>query len=108
VVLASMILILRFRRPPADVSVKIFENGIEIGGDFNPWEELREFWIVYRPPEAKKLYLTYKTSVRPAHSVDLMDQNPLKIRQLLSGFLPENIAQEKETASDQLTRFFKI
>lgn len=108
VVLAGLILILRFRRSPHTVHVRITDTTLEVGGDRVPWDELKEFWIVYRPPEIKKLYVTFRTSVRQPYSIELSDQNPLKVRESLSEFLPENIAQERELASDELLRMFKM
>jgi hypothetical protein len=108
VILVSLILILRFRRTPHLVHVQITDTGLEVGGDHVNWDELKEFWIVYRPPEIKKLYITFRAPIRQPYSIELTDQNPLKIREALSEFLPENIAQERETASDELLRMFKM
>lgn len=108
IVLVALILILRFRRRPADITVRLTDIGLEIADGAVRWDELKEFWIVYRPPEIKKLYVTFKQPVRQPYSIDLVDQNPLRIREVLSEFLPENVAQESETTTDQLLRFFKL
>ncbi len=108
IVLITLILILRFRRRPTEITARITDLGLEVADMNIRWEELREFWIVYRPPEIKKLYITFKTTLRQPFSIDLMNQNPLKVREALNEFLPENIAQESETASDQLLRMFKM
>lgn len=108
VILAGLILVLRWRRLPHDIRARITDLGFEVGGDAVRWDDLREFWIIYKPPEVKKLYVTFKAPVRQPYSIDLMDQNPLKIREVLSEFLPENVAQERETASDELLRMFKM
>jgi hypothetical protein len=108
IILIALILILRFRRRPTEIPVRITDLNLEVGDSVVRWDELKEFWIVYRPPEIKKLYVTFKTTVRQPYSIDIMAQNPLKIREALSEFLPENVALESETASDQLLRFFKL
>lgn len=108
VILAGFILILRFRRHPADVHVRITELGIEVGGMFTRWDDLKEFWIIYRPPEIKKLYVAFKLTIRQPFSIELGSLNPLKVRQALAEFLPENVDEERETAGDQLLRFFKL
>lgn len=105
---ASLVLVLRFRRAPAVVRMAIRDEGIEVGAEFFPWRDLAEFWILYRPPAAKKIYFHFKGRFRPPIDLSLEQQNPLKVRETLAPFLPENTAKSEEPAVDQLTRFFKI
>ena len=108
IILLSFILILRFRRAPFDVMFSIREEGVEVSRRFYPWREMKDFWILYRPPEVKKLYLEFKSIGRPSLDIALLNQNPLKIRQLLSEHLLENTEREEEPATDQITRYLKI
>lgn len=106
--LASLILLIRLRRTPPDIHFAIREEGVEVGSGFYPWREFKDFWIIYRPPEVKKVYLHFTSSIRPDLDVALESQNPLVVRQFLNEHLIENKAKEEEPLSDQLTRFFKI
>lgn len=107
-VLLALILVLRFRRAPLDVMFSIREEGVEVSRKFYPWREMKDFWILYRPPEVKKLYLEFKAVGRPSLDIAIQTQNPLKIRQLLSEHLLENTEREDEPGTDQLTRYLKI
>lgn len=106
--LFSLVILIRLRRQPPDVRFAIRDEGLEVGQRFYAWKELKEFWILYRPPEVKKVYFHFKSTLRPALDISLMDQNPLKVRQALSERLLENTDLEDEPTGDQITRFLKI
>ncbi|MBI3572842.1 MAG: hypothetical protein HY092_01435 [Candidatus Kerfeldbacteria bacterium] len=108
VILAAVIIVVRLRRSPLDVHVAIREEGLEVSSRFYAWRELKEFWILYRPPAMKKLYLHFKAAIRPELILPLENQNPLKVRQYLSEHLVENIELEEEPGDDQLARMLKI
>lgn len=107
IVLTSFIIVIRLRRTPPLVHFAIREEGIEVSARFYSWREIKSFWVLYRPPEIKKLYLSLK-GPRPAMDIALVDQNPLKVRQLLSEFLLEETDREEEPAGDQISRILKI
>lgn len=106
--LAGLVLILRLRRVPPDVHFAIREEGVQVGSRFFGWHELKDFWIIYRPPEVKKVYLHFKSSLRPALDISLENENPLKVRQFLGEHLLENTELEDEPIADQLSRYFKL
>ncbi len=108
IVLFSLILLIRIRRVPPPVHCAIREEGIEVSQRFYAWNELKEFWILYQPPEVKKIYFHFKSAIRPALDIALMEQNPIKIRQVLSDRLLENTELEEEPTGDQITRILKI
>lgn len=105
---AGLVLLVQLRRPPLNVACRIRESGIEVGRNYYKWEELKEFWILYKPPTLKKLYLDFKNALRPLLDISLVDENPVHLRQLLSQHLLENTKREEEPASDQISRFLKI
>lgn len=107
-VLLTLVLLIRLRREPLPVHFAIRDEGIEVGRDFHPWRELREFWIIYRPPQVKKIYFTYKSSFRPELDISLENENPIRIRQYLSERLLENPTREEEPSGDQISRALKI
>lgn len=108
IVMVTAIYFLQSRRPPQTLTATIAENGIRIGNSFTPYRDLRDFWIIYRPPEVKRLYLRYKNALRPAHAVSLQSQNPVKVRASLLRSLKEDLSQEEEPAFDQISRTLKI
>lgn len=107
-VLLTLVLLIRLRRAPLPVRFTIRDEGIEVGNDYHPWRELKEFWIIYRPPTVKKIYFTFKSGLRPEIDVELLDQNPVRVRQYLSERLLENATREEEPTGDQISRFLKI
>lgn len=108
IILASFVLILRFRKQPIDIRIDITEKGVVVGGRSYEWSELKEFWIVYKPPQVKQLYLNFKRPIRPEMNIGLVNQNPLKVREILREYILENIEREEEPASEILSRYFKV
>lgn len=108
VIMAALVLILRFRREPAQVPVEVTAKGISVGGRPYAWTDFKDFWIIYRPPQVKQLYLTFKSLIRPELNIGLTEQNPLKIREILREHLLENIEREEEPGAEQLARYFKM
>ncbi|MFA6098868.1 MAG: hypothetical protein WCV50_03780 [Patescibacteria group bacterium] len=99
----------RTRREPATLEVIINEDGVSIGEKtFYIWKQIKSFWIIYEPPEVKNLYLDFKSGLRPSISISLENQNPLRIRKILSEYLPEDIEKENESFSDGLQRMLKL
>lgn len=107
-VLLTLVIIIRLRRDPLPVHFAIRDEGIEVGNNFYAWREMKEFWIIYRPPTVKKIYFIFKSGLRPEIDVALGDQNPVQVRQYLSERLLENATREEEPAGDQISRVLKI
>lgn len=108
IVLLTLVLIIRLRREPLPVHFVLYDEGVNVGNDFHPWREFKEFAIIYRPPAVKKLYLTFKTGLRPELDISLESENPIRVRQYLSERLLENAKREEEPATDQITRLLKM
>lgn len=105
--LIGFIILVRLRRIPPMVHFAVREEGIEVSNRFYPWREVKTFWILYRPPEIKKLYLTLK-GPRPPLDIGLEAQNPVKVREVFSEHLLEEVDREDEPAGDQISRILKI
>lgn len=108
IVLLTVVLLVRLRREPLPVHFAIRDEGVEVGNEYYPWRELKEFSIIYRPPTIKKIYFLFKGSLRPELDIALMDKNPVQVRQYLSERLLENTQREEEPVGDQITRALKI
>lgn len=102
------IYILRSRRTPATITLAITEDGIQLGSTFYAYEALKSFWIVYLPPDVKRLYFTFANSVSPNLSVPLEDQNPVRVRELLAKNIIEDLEQHNESFSDAFQRLLKL
>jgi hypothetical protein len=106
-ILAAVIILVRAKEEPMELDFKIFENGIGLGRKFYVWKEIDKFFIIYEPPEVKKLYFNPK-GLRSRLSIPLVKQNPVKVREVLLKYLAEDLDQEQEPLSEEYERFLKL
>lgn len=107
IVIAWALFFYRSRQKPALLVVTVTEDGVGVGKDFYSYDDLRHFWIIYKPP-AKTLYLSFKSSIRPILSIALEDADPVAIRKQLKRFMAEDLDKEEESSSDAFGRLFRI
>ena len=91
-----------------DVLCNIFEDGIAVGSQFYEWSDIKNFRIVYQPPEVKKLYIDLKNNLLQDFSIPLEDQSPLMVRDILKKYLKEDLTKTEETLTDRLNRWLRI
>lgn len=109
ILLFAFILFTHYRNEPLKLMFTLFERGIQVGDKFYLFRELQNFAIVYEPPEIKQLYLTMKSGVlRTELSVPLLDQDPVRLRELLIDYLEEDYAREEESGTDKARRVLKL
>jgi len=107
-ILFGLISILHFRRVPMEVEFKIFEDGLMLGSNFYEWSEIKNFHLVYRPPETKRIYFDLKNALAPEISAPLEEQEPIEVRKILKNYLEEDLNRAEETLIDRLNRWLKI
>lgn len=84
------------RRKPQLLNIAITKQGLKVNDKLYTFEDdLNSFWIFYRPPELKTLNFSRKQRFFPDLSFQLEKQNPLKVRELLLKYLPEDIEKEE-------------
>lgn len=108
ILLAAIILVLAGNEHPPSVLVQVGHNGVVWDGEYIPFENLRDFAIVYQPPEIKVLYLQPKNFVVPRMRIPLGEQSPIELREHLQQYLFEDLALRDEHASDMLARLFRL
>jgi len=108
IILVSIIFIVQNRQKAKLIECKIKEDGIELGRNFYDYNDIKNFWIVYHPPEVKSIYIDFKSTLRPTLPISLENQNPLKVREVLKKYLEEDLEKEEEPASDSISRALKI
>ncbi len=97
------------KRKPVTLKMNVFEDGLQVEGrKFYPWEDVNSFWIIYRPPEAKYLYVNFKSDIRPDLVIPLERSNPVKIRSILIRYVAEDLSKEDESLSEILSREYKL
>lgn len=108
VIMFGIIIGLSSLREPQRMSFVMTDVGIGIGQQFFPFKELKEFWILYEPPEVKNIYFEFKRAIRPHLVVPLYDVSPLDVRETLLDFVDENPEDHDEPLTDLFGRLLKL
>ncbi len=108
VVMFALIIMMRDIRKPARSQTYITTEGVVFGDRLYSFRDVRDFSLVYRPPEVKNLYLTFTSSLQPMLSIPLEDVDPNLVRAALLPFAYENIGRDSETLTDTLRRVYKL
>ncbi|MFH1046967.1 MAG: hypothetical protein V1738_01590 [Patescibacteria group bacterium] len=108
ILMFALVIYLTSLKPPENLTVEISLDGVKVGETFYPYRDIKRYWFVYDPPEVKNLYLDFKAVAKPMLSLPLMDQNPNRIRQILSQYLPEDFEENEEPFMDFLGRILKL
>jgi hypothetical protein len=107
VVLLGLLLFTTASRKKQPIKVRFFAKGLELQEKMYPWSEFEKFWILYEPPTLKRLFFKRRGRVLSELVIELLDENPLKIRDLLLPLLPEDQSKE-ESRVDLVTRSLKL
>ncbi len=108
ILLTAIILVLAGNEPSAAALVQIGHNGVVWHDEFLPYDDMRDFAIVYQPPEVKVIYIHPKSWIRPRLRIPLGDQDPLAIRAHLRQYAHEDLTLKDEHATDILARLFRV
>jgi len=108
IVIMSVLIILMFQRSNNEVEFKITEDGIVINERFYEYKSIKNFFIIYEPPEVKTLYFEPKSFFSPRIPISLEDKDPIKVRETLLNYLEEDLDRDNEPLSDQTSRMFKL
>lgn len=108
VIMAAISFLLIYRREPKQVTFAITEDGLEADDRFFPYENLKDFFIIYKPPEVKSLFFEFISWTKPRLTISLADQNPVEIRKILLEYLDENLDRDDEPLSEGLSRLLKL
>ncbi|MBI4262130.1 hypothetical protein HY624_01235 [Candidatus Uhrbacteria bacterium] len=106
--MGALIVFLHSTKTPSPLSVALDGRGLTIGDRQYPYRDLRSFWIVYDPPDVQAIHILFRSSVKPRLSLQLMDQNPVVIREFLRQFVEENLKEDDEPLTDTLSRFLRL
>jgi hypothetical protein len=96
------------RQGAKEISFKITTDGITIGEKSYFYKEIKNFYVIYEPPEVKNVYFVFKNIAKPRIRIPLFDQNPVIIREVLLKHLEEDLEKEYEPVSDRIGRFLKL
>ncbi len=106
--MAAIIVVLYDFRESSNVEFALTSTGVKFGDKEYPYEDFTRFWIVYDPPEVKKLYLELKSLIQPRLVIPLEDKDPNEIRKILLEYVVEDLDEKDEPITDYLGRALKL
>ncbi len=107
VAMFGIVLYILHKKEPLMLDIALTKRGVKMGEKFYPYTSLQEFWVIYNPP-VKTLNFKSNRTFFPEISMQIMDQDPVKIRETLLPFLNENLERTEESTTDRLSRILKI
>jgi len=109
IIIAALVIILNDGQKPMNVKFIITDEGILVGRKFYDYDDIKDFSIVYKPRlGVRNIYFEFIGITQPRITIDLKDENPLQIREILLKYLSEDLERTDEPLSEILGRFFKI
>ncbi|RMD52024.1 FUSC family protein [Candidatus Parcubacteria bacterium] len=108
ILMMGIILLINGLRKPERVHVHITDLGIVFGNHFYDYKDIKDFAIVYDPPEVKILYIDFNNIFEPLLSIPLEDADPNQVRKTLLPYVLENLEREEETLTDTVRRLYKL
>jgi hypothetical protein len=105
-VLFAGVYLMNMHSKPRDAANAITELGVQVGGQFYAFSQIKGFWIVYKPPRVSTLHIQL-VGKRDDIAVELDEQSPAVVRNLLSREIPE-IEGKGESFVNYVTRVLKL
>lgn len=105
--LLAVLLFFSVSQRPKKIKVALLATGLTIGKQHMAWHELENFWILHEPPDLNRLHIKRRARMLNELTIELGQENPLKIRDLLLPWLPEDPTRE-ESRVDFVTRSLKL
>lgn len=94
------------KQKPEDVDVTITDKGIGLNGLYIPFHNIKRFWIVDHD-QARALHFETNAYLNRFIIVQLNDQDPETIAEILRNFIPEGISNH-ESVSHRIARKLKF
>jgi len=108
IMLCGIILYLQANQRPKPIDIAVCELGLVVGSRFYEWKELKDFFIIYNPPEVKTIFFQPTSMYHPKIYLDLADIDPVALRDQLLTYLEEDLSQEGEPTSTRFARNWQI
>ncbi len=102
--MGAVVIYMLSQRKSEMINIVITPDGVKINDRLYSYDEdLAKFWIIYKPHGEVKTLNFDQRGIRPNLVIQLEDQNPLKIREILLKYLAEDVTRE-EGGIDRLAR----
>ncbi len=108
IIMFAVIMVLRDLKKPGKVTAAITSEGVAFDNEFYPYSDIKDFSVIYEPPQVNTLYLGFNSRISPSLSIPLGDLDPNKVRAELLPFIFENLDRDSESLTNVLTRVYKL
>lgn len=109
VVIGSMVLYLNDRTDANMLQIILADEGVVFGHVFYDFDEIKDFSVLYKPAQdLNHLYIEFKSPIRLRLSINLMDQDPVAVRNFLLQYLPEDLDRINRPTSETLVKLLKL
>ncbi|NQV90580.1 hypothetical protein HQ487_04220 [Candidatus Uhrbacteria bacterium] len=108
ILMIGVITLLSTFMPPERVPVIITNTGVMVSDMYYDFQSIRDFSIVYEPPDVKNLYFEFHSGWHPVLMVPLEEIDPNQVRELLLPFCLENMERIEESLTDVIRRVYKL
>ena len=108
ILMVDIIFILMIFKKPDRLAVVLTNTGMLVGEAYYAYSSMRDFSLLYEPPQIKTLYIDFYSPWRPMLSLPIEETDPNIIREILLNFCEENLHRNEETLTDILRRLYKL
>ncbi len=108
ILMVGVITLLSTFTDPEKVDVVITTSGVIVGDMYYDYQSIKDFSLVYEPPDVKVLYLDFYSGWHPLISIPLEDIDPNIVRENLLPFCVENFDRSEEGLTDTIRRLYKL
>jgi len=93
-------------RPPRLVRFALTERGVLAADKLYLWQDLKSFWVFYKPPLHNEISIESKKTLMPYIKIPLGEEDPTKLRDTIKKFLPEE--EQEESLIDNITHLARF
>lgn len=93
---------------PERIDVILTTTGIVVGDSYYDFQAIKDFSLVYEPPEVKYLYVDFHDIWKPLLAIPLEDTDPNMIREELLPYVIENLDRTDERLTEVIRRVYKF
>jgi len=108
ILMIGVITLLTTFKEPERVSIAITTTGILVENTYYDYDAVRNFSIVYQPPDVALLYVDFHSRWHPMLSIPLEQMDPNDVREALRLFCAEDLSRVEERLTDVARRMYKL